>query len=177
MMLAAIDVAYSDLSAHAACILFDAWDACCPSDAYSRWTPLPRPYVSGRFSDRELPCLQHVLDLVPSLPEVILVDGYVWLDDAGTPGLGAFLFFMLERRSSVIGVAKTPYRGASHAVPVLRGTSRRPLWITAAGMDAGEAADRVKWMHGRSRIPTLLQIADSHARSGHEILPPEEDVI
>ena len=173
MMLAAVDVAYSDLTAHAACVLFDAWDAQCPRDAYSLWTPLPSPYVPGHFSDRELPSITNVLALLPALPETILIDGYVWLDDERTPGLGANLFFWLEKRCAVIGVAKSRYRSGTHAVPVLRGKSRRPLWITAAGMKPDDAADRVVRMHGVSRIPTLLQVADSHARSGVEVLPPD----
>ncbi|HET9235300.1 MAG TPA: endonuclease V [Candidatus Eisenbacteria bacterium] len=171
MILAAVDVAYSDLTAHAACILFDAWDARWPYDAYSRWTPLPYPYVSGRFSDRELPAIKNVLGLLPAMPEIILIDGYVWLDDAWTPGLGGNLFFMLEKRCAVIGVAKSRYRGGTHAVPVLRGKSRRPLFITAAGMKPNDAAGHVARMHGESRIPTLLQVADSHARSGIEVFP------
>ena len=173
MILAAVDVAYSDLTAHAACVLFDAWDAEWPCDAYSRWTPLPSPYVPGHFSDRELPSIKNVLGLLPTLPEAILVDGYAWLDDERTPGLGANLFFMLEKRCAVIGVAKSRYRGGTHAVPVLRGKSRRPLWITAAGMKPKDAAEHVGQMHGESRIPTLLRIADSHARSGIEVFPPD----
>ena len=172
MILAALDVAYSDLSAHAACILFDRWDACCPYDVYSRWTPRPRPYIPGRFSERELPALMNVLRILPSLPDVILIDGYVELKKDETLGLGGILFGMLEERSAIIGVAKSRYRGANHAIPVLRGQSRRPLWVTSMGTETREAAAHVRWMHGPGRIPTLLQIADSHARSGIEILPP-----
>ena len=173
MILAAVDVAYSDLTAHAACIVFDAWEAQWPSDAYSRWTPLPYRYVSGRFTDRELPAIKNVLCLLPALPDVILIDGYVWLDDAQTPGLGANLFFMLEKTCAVIGVAKTRYRDGTHAVPLFRGKSRRPLWITAAGMKPEDAASHVGRMHGDSRIPTLLQVTDSHARTGVEVFPPD----
>ena len=43
----------------------------------------------------------------------------------------------------VIGVAKTPFRTATHATAALRGTSARPLQVTAATMAAapGRAAN------------------------------------
>jgi len=70
----------------------------------------------------------------------------------------------------VIGVAKSAFRTATQAVPVLRGTSRRPLYVTAAGMPRTEAADIVRHMAGAHRIPDALRRADSLARHG---LSPE----
>jgi deoxyribonuclease V len=66
----------------------------------------------------------------------------------------------------VIGVAKTAFRTATHAVPVLRGHSARPLYITAAGMPAREAADLVRHMTGPFRLPDALRRADTLARTG-----------
>jgi deoxyribonuclease V len=37
------------------------------------------------------------------------VDGYVWLDSNGTPGLGGRLWASLDQRVCVIGVAKTRF--------------------------------------------------------------------
>ena len=51
----------------------------------------------------------------------------------------------------VIGVAKSAFRTATHAVPVIRGTSERPLYVTAAGMPRADAADLV-----RRGIPTAM---------------------
>ena len=56
--------------------------------------------------------------------------------------------------------AKNPYRGSGFATPVLRGGSKSPLFVTAAGMDVAEAARHVEGMHGKHRIPTLLGWVD-----------------
>ena len=65
----------------------------------------------------------------------------------------------------MIGVAKTAFRTATHAVPVTRGRSARPLFVTAAGLTAGEAARLVRHMAGRFRLPDALRRADALARS------------
>ena len=61
----------------------------------------------------------------------------------------------------VIGVAESRFRAATHAVPVLRGSSVRPLFVTAAGMPAGDAADLVRRMAGRYLLPDALRRADA----------------
>jgi deoxyribonuclease V len=52
---------------------------------------------------------------------------------------------------------------------VLRGTSARPLYVTAAGMPSAGAADQVRQMAGPHRLPDALRRADALARHG----PPE----
>jgi hypothetical protein len=64
-----------------------------------------------------------------------------------TPGLGAHAY--AEFGIPVIGVAKSRFRTATHAVPVVRGCSARPLFVTAAGMPAADAADLVRRMADR----------------------------
>jgi deoxyribonuclease V len=64
------------------------------------------------------------------------------------------------------GVAKSPFRTATHAVPVLRGRSARPLFVTAAGMPLADAASVVRQMAGRFRLPDALRRADALARTG-----------
>ena len=66
----------------------------------------------------------------------------------------------------MIGVAKSRFRTATHAVPVVRGSSARPLFVTAAGMPAADAADLVRDMVGRYRLPDALRRADTLARRG-----------
>jgi hypothetical protein len=61
-----------------------------------------------------------------------IVDGYVWLDDAGKPGLGAHLYQALGGRVAVLGVAETKFRGAetptfSRTWDAERGQRRAPL--------------------------------------------------
>ncbi len=66
----------------------------------------------------------------------------------------------------MIGVAKSAFRTATHAVPVWRGTSVRPLFVTAAGMRRTDAADLVRRMAGRYRLPDALRRADALGRAG-----------
>jgi len=93
-----------------------------------------------------------------------VVDGYADLDPGGRPGLGAHAH--REFAVPVIGVAKSAFRTATHALPVLRGTSARPLFVTAAGMPRAEAAELVRLMAGRFRVPDALRRADELARRG-----------
>lgn len=120
------------------------------------------PYEPGALYKRELPCLEAVLAPAPTL-ELLIVDGYATLDEHGRPGLGAHAAqaFGLP----VIGVAKTPFRTATHAIEVIRGSATRPLYVTAAGgLDDPEAAQIVAAMAGPSRIPSTLTRVDRLAR-------------
>jgi len=121
-----------------------------------------QPYRPGEFYRRELPPLRAVLTGLAGL-SLLVVDGYVDLDPAGRPGLGAYAHEAFA--VPVIGVAKTMFRSATHAVPVLRGTSARPVLVTAAGMPRDDAADLVRRMAGRFRVPDPLRRADELARS------------
>jgi deoxyribonuclease V len=120
------------------------------------------PYQAGVFYLRELPPLRAVLAGQDEL-RLVVVDGYADLDSNGSPGLGARLH--AELGVPVIGVAKSAYRTATHAIPVLRGTSSRPLFVTAAGLPREDAADLVLHMGGRFRVPDALRRADALARS------------
>lgn len=120
------------------------------------------PYESGALFKRELPCIRAVLAVGPPL-ELLVVDGYATLDPEGQPGLGAHAADALG--IPVIGVAKTPFRTANHAVHVIRGAAKRPLYVTAAGgLDVCEAARIVSSMAGPHRIPTALARVDRLAR-------------
>jgi len=95
---------------------------------------------------------------------LLVVDGYVDLDPGGRPGLGAYAH--AEFGIPVIGVAKSRFRTATHAVPVVRGSSGRPLFVTAAGMLAADAADLVRHMTGQYRLPDALRRRHLLARTG-----------
>ncbi len=64
----------------------------------------------------------------------------------------------------MIGVAKTMFKGATHAAEIRRGRSARPLFVTAAGMTVGDAADLIGDMSGRFRLPDALRTVDRLAR-------------
>jgi deoxyribonuclease V len=121
-----------------------------------------QPYQPGRFYLRELPPIAAVLAATRRL-DLLVIDGYVDLDPAGTPGLG----FHVYKHSGipVIGVAKAEFRTATHSIPVTRGTATKPLFVTAAGLPNDEAAALVKAMSGPYRLPDALRLADSLART------------
>ncbi len=122
-----------------------------------------RPYQPREFYLRELPPIRAVLDDLSELG-LLVVDGYADLDPGGRPGLGAHAH--AEFGIPVIGVAKSRCRTATHAVPVVRGSSGRPLFVTAAGIPAADAADLVRRMADRYRLPDALRRADTLARTG-----------
>lgn len=99
--------------------------------------------------------------------DVIIVDGYVTLNDDGKQGLGGYLYDALGGRIPVIGVAKTLFNQPnSGRTALVRGDSKKPLYITAKGMDLQQAYHNIRRMHGGYRIPTLLKRMDQLSRSG-----------
>lgn len=140
---------------------------------YTALTPAVAPYQPGQLYLRELPPLRAVLHGIPGL-RLLVVDGYADLDPEGRPGLGAHAH--TEFAIPVIGLAKSTFRTATHAIAVQRGTSTRPVFVTAAGMRATDAAALVENMAGRFRIPDALRRADTLARTGatrdHPDQPP-----
>jgi deoxyribonuclease V len=164
-MIACVDVDYRADHAIAACIVFDSWTSAASAHEYVARIADVAEYVPGEFYRRELPCLLQVLDQVPQPLEAVIVDGYVWLSSTAAPGLGFHLYEAFRPATPIIGVAKTAYRGSDFAVPVLRGTSTRPLWVTAVGIDAHLAASSVQSMHGSYRMPTHLKRVDQRCRA------------
>lgn len=124
-------------------------------------------YEPGQFYLRELPCLLGVLARGPK-PEVVVVDGYVWLEGS-LPGLGARLHQALGG-TPVVGVAKTRYAGAAGVIPVHRGRSRSPLFVSAVGLTIQDAAAAIGCMSGLYRIPSLLGEVDRLARTASPIV-------
>lgn len=164
-MIACLDVHYGEDGACAAAVAFHDWmDAIAAEEMIVQVNEV-QPYEPGQFYRRELPCLLAVIKALPPM-EILIVDGHVWLDSGTAPGLGAHLFQALDGKTPVIGIAKTRFRGATAACEVLRGESRRPLYVTAVGMTPELAAEKVRSMHGEHRLPTLLKRVDSLCRHG-----------
>jgi deoxyribonuclease V len=162
-MIACIDVGYGEEIARAACVTFEHWRDEQAAAEFVADIEDVEEYVPGEFYRRELPCSLIVLEQVPQA-DLIVIDGYVWLDESQRPGFGAFLYEAFDKQIPVVGVAKTRFATASQAVEVYRGCSQRPLYVTAAGLDLEDAADSVRQMHGKNRIPTLLKRVDSLSR-------------
>jgi deoxyribonuclease V len=164
MTIAAFDVHYREegLACAAAVAFHDVGDSA-PAAAYRRLLPVPADYVPGDFYRRELPCILKLVEEMAAPARLFIVDGYVML--GARPGLGQHLYEAFSGRIPVIGVAKSPYLGA-HWVEVRRGASRKPLYITSAGIPLERACRAIRRMHGDHRIPTLLRLVDRLARFG-----------
>jgi deoxyribonuclease V len=163
-MKAALDVHYDRGSATAACVVFDSWQDSTPVSLTRVTVSAAAQYRPGRFYERELPCLLSVLEQVGHHFETIVVDGYVHLRSDVGKGLGAWLHKSLPYSAVVIGVAKNRLKVADRFVPINRGASKKPLYVSAIGCSLEQAARSIASMHGRFRIPTLLKIADRNAR-------------
>lgn len=161
--IALLDVDYRDDGARAACVVLDDLQSAAPRREWTVELPPPAPYEPGAFYQRELPCLLAAL-AVAAPPTLVVIDGYVYLDEAGRPGLGVHLYEALGKEIPVIGVAKTAFRGSSFAVAVTRGESLRPLYVTAVGVELAWAAAQVRGMAGPHRLPLMLQRVDHLAR-------------
>lgn len=132
-------------------------------EQHTAWLPTVDAYQPGRFYLRELPAVTAVLATTTPL-DLLVIDGYVDLDPTGRPGLGTHLH--AQTGLPIVGVAKTAFHTATHAVPVHRGGAQRPLLVTAAGIALPEAAALVIAMSGPHRIPDALRRVDRLARTG-----------
>ena len=160
-MIAAFDVYYLPSGCSAAALVFSNYEDAKPTAEFSHYLSNVEEYVSGAFFKRELPCILSLLEKFETMPDEMIVDAYVMLGDK--PGLGQHLFEHFEGKIPVIGVAKSKFEGAA-AVEICRGESKKPLYVTVAGMNIQKAVERIKTMHGTHRIPTLLKRVDKLAR-------------
>ncbi len=166
-MYAAVDVHYPPAGGACSALVL-APDAAFAAIAYEKtvFTDHVAPYQPGEFYRRELPPLRAVLAGAGHL-DLLIIDGYVTLDPDGRPGLGAYAH--AEFGIPVIGVAKTSFAPAVHAIPVVRGNSTRPLYVTAAGIPPRDAAELVRAMTGKYRLPDALRRVDALARGGKSV--------
>ncbi|MEE4353799.1 MAG: endonuclease V [Desulfatiglans sp.] len=165
MQYLAVDVQYNDEVGYAtaAGVSFGTVESDKVREEHVVVTENPARYVSGEFYRRELPCILRLLELFQVQANTIIVDGYV--DLGPKPGMGRYLYNALEQDIPIIGVAKNPHIAAKTAIPVLRGMSKKPLYVTAAGMDLDSACAFIIKMDGKHRIPTMLKRVDQLARN------------
>src|SRR6476659_8189917 len=107
-LIALLDVDYLEPGAVAAAVLAHTWVDPAPAAEVVAFRTEVAEYVPGEFYRRELPCLLAVVSRCPAMPDVIVVDGYVWLGP-DRPGLGARLHEALGGNVPVVGVGKTSF--------------------------------------------------------------------
>jgi deoxyribonuclease V len=165
-MNAILDVCYGNAMAVVACVQFRDWTDSQASAVNISEVEIQADYVPGRFFERELPCLLHAIERVSVSFEVIVIDGYVHLKPPHVKGLGFHLAETVSYPVAVIGVAKSPLKVADQFVPVFRGRSRRPLFVSAIQLPTERAAALIESMSGPFRVPTLIKMADRLCRGG-----------
>ena len=163
-MILAIDVQYEGDVGYVAGVMFEEWSASSPLSEHASSVTNIAAYEPGSFYKRELPCILQLLREHKLQPSTIVVDGYVFLDGKALPGLGKRLFNALSHRATVVGVAKEPYAGISDEFALLRGRSKKPLYITSTG-NPEYARKCIAGMHGNNRIPVLLKRVDQLCRA------------
>ena len=162
----AVSVNYLGDGAMATAVAFDEWDAPEASRTFtSRVAHVDKP-ARGKPDLCGLPCLVQLLREHALEPDVIMIDEPVYLDVAETPGLGRALFDALGGRTAIIGVSTRSMPGMPAQFEVFREEEARPLIVTCVGIDLGAAKVRIRNMHGKRRIPTLLKLVARIARAG-----------
>ncbi|MBP2617634.1 endonuclease V [Chryseobacterium jejuense] len=165
-MIYAFDTYYYEDYANTVCIAFEDWTSDREVEIFTEQTSISSGYESGAFYKRELPCILSLLNkIVVKEEDIIIVDGYVTLDNDGKIGLGGHLYEALHEKYPVIGIAKNEFTTPdSQRRNVLRGDSKTPLFVTAKGIDVDYVKANVEQMHGPYRIPTLLKKLDQLSR-------------
>lgn len=163
-MILAVDVHYEGSTAIVAGIAFNSWLDSKPEISYKSSVKDVLEYNSGAFYKREMPCILALLEEHKLVPNTIVIDGHVYLDDSKKPGLGKYLYDHFQGSLNVVGVAKKGFIGLGDDHKVLRGNSQKPLYITSAGLDLLKVKRDIINMHGEYRIPTILKLADSMCR-------------
>ncbi|WP_343618415.1 endonuclease V [Flavobacterium sp.] len=161
-MILAFDTYYFDNKAKTVCLEFSEYNQKENFKIHTEIIENVEEYIPGEFYKRELPCIMSVLNQINlENIEVIIVDGFVYLDDDKKYGLGGHLYEKLNRQIPIIGVAKTNFASIEKDKKALyRGDSIKPLYITSIGIDLEEAFKKIENMHGEFRMPTLLKELD-----------------
>lgn len=165
-MIYAFDTYYYEDYANTVCIAFENWTSEKEVEVFTEQIPITSGYESGAFYKRELPCILSLLSKIAlKNGDVIIVDGYVTLDNNGKLGLGGYLYDALDQKYPIIGIAKNEFTTPdSQRRNVYRGESKTPLFLTAKGIAVDEVHPKVEQMHGSFRIPTLLKKLDQLSR-------------
>lgn len=161
-MIYAFDTYYYEDFAKTVCIAFEDWSSGQENEIFSEKTEVSAEYESGAFYKRELPCILSLLEKIQlKSNDMIIVDGYVTLNDEGKIGLGGYLFEALNKKYPIIGIAKNRFSSPdSKRREVFRGESKTPLFLTAIGIDVDNVQKDIEHMHGNFRFPTLLKKLD-----------------
>nr|WP_269913654.1 endonuclease V [Acinetobacter sp. HY1485] len=88
-------------------------------------------YEPGAFYKRELPCILSLFETILEPSTTVVVDGYVHLGADQKDGLGMYLYKQVHL--PVIGVEKNYFKETPKECELYRGTSQKPIYVTAVG--------------------------------------------
>lgn len=124
-------------------------------------------YVPGEFYKRELPCiLNYLSDVNLDEIELIIIDGFIYLDNDEKKGLGAYLYERLAEKIPLIGAAKSKFHNNEQYVEeIFRGESKKALYVSAIGIELPEASLLIENMFGKFRLPDLIKQVDTETKN------------
>jgi deoxyribonuclease V len=154
-----VAVHFDGTQAQAAAAAFDAWDCAEATQTYVSRIAHVEKAVRGQPDLRELPCVLQLLREHSLEPDLVLIEGFAHGGAAETPGLGQHLHQALGGKVPIVCVSKKCLPGLTVQFEVMREEEAPPLFVTCAGIDIGAAKARVRAMHGRKRVPTLMKLA------------------
>lgn len=163
-MILATDTHYKTDRAITAGVCFNNWTDSEPLKEIITIVNGIKKYEPGMFYKREMPCIIKLVENLKKLPDIIIVDGFVYLGKENKPGLGWHLFNELNNRTAIIGVAKNAFQDTPPETKIYRGSSKKPLYVTSIGIDLEKAKNCIGKMHGSYRLPTLLKHVDGLCR-------------
>ncbi|AEW85768.1 endonuclease V [Flavobacterium columnare] len=161
-MILAIDVYYVNNTAKSVGVLFN-WEDTEPTEIIIDTKEGIEEYVPGEFYKRELPCIEALLKKIPlEKIEIIIIDGHIYVDDSLKYGLGGYVWELLDKKIPIIGVAKNAFHSNKSTVePIYRGESKKPLYVSAIGIEIATAVIHLQNMYGDFRIPSILKELDT----------------
>ena len=119
-----VAVHFDGAQANAAAVAFDAWDAAEPLKTYvSPIAPVEKA-VRGAVDLREVACVMQLLREHGLTPELLLIDGFVHLDTAETPGVGRHLHEALGGSIPVVAMILTLVHVPAEGIGMILGVDR-----------------------------------------------------
>lgn len=162
-MIICIDVYYKESGTKTCGVIFNEWNQQDPDQVLTlEDTTIENEYEPGNFYKRELPPIKKFLEHYNLQPDILIVDGFVWLKEIEgeiRPGLGQHIQEELPE-ITIIGVAKSNYcRSNEISAQITRGESKKPLFVQPI-----EYGEKIKNMYGDFRIPRMLKIMDQETK-------------
>lgn len=150
---------------HAVALVFETWDQPEATRVYGATVQPGEKPARGEPDLREVACVLQLLDQCALQPELMVIEGLVHRDASETPAMGQHLYRALGGRTAVIGVSNTLPPDLPPQFQVMREDEAPAIAVTCAGIDLASAKARLRAMHGRKRLPTLLKLATRLAKN------------